>query len=97
MRRKGRTDGNQAEIVKALRAVGASVQPLSAVGSGCPDLLVGYRGANYLLEVKNLNGYAARKSQGFQPDQLKWHGAWFGQVATVFSVEDALRAVGEIQ
>ena len=41
MRRAARTDANQAEIVAALRGVGASVQPLHAVGQGCPDLLVG--------------------------------------------------------
>ena len=44
MRRAARVDRNQAEIVVALRAGGASVQPLHAVGKGVPDLLVGWRG-----------------------------------------------------
>lgn len=42
-----RTDGNQAEIVRALRSAGATVQTLHTVGKGCPDLVVGFRGNNY--------------------------------------------------
>ena len=44
MRRAARTDSNHEEIVKALRAVGATVQSLAGVGHGVPDLLVGYQG-----------------------------------------------------
>ena len=47
-----RTDHNQAEIVKALRAIGCSVQDLSQTGRGCPDVLIGYKGRNYLAEVQ---------------------------------------------
>ena len=53
MRRAARADSNQAEIVDALRKVGASVQPIHTVGGGVPDLLVGFRGQNYLFEVKD--------------------------------------------
>ena len=35
---KKRTDFNQQEIINALRAIGCSVQDLSQVGRGCPDL-----------------------------------------------------------
>ena len=52
MRRAAKIDANQTEIVKALRQVGASVQSLASTGKGCPDLLVGFRGVNWLLEVK---------------------------------------------
>ena len=53
MRRAAKVDANQTEIVKALRQVGASVQSLAATGKGCPDLLVGIRGLNFLIEVKD--------------------------------------------
>ncbi len=53
MRRAAKIDRNHVEIVAALRGVGASVQDLAAVGKGCPDLLVGYRGQNYVIEVKS--------------------------------------------
>ena len=52
MRLAARTDANHAAVVRALRQVGASVLDLSRVGQGCPDLLVGYQGKNFLVEVK---------------------------------------------
>lgn len=90
MRRAARVDANQAAIVQALRCVGASVQSLAATGQGVPDLLVGRRGANYLLEVKA--GPKAKKT----PAQEEWHARWAGEVLTVRSVEEALRAVGVV-
>lgn len=53
MRARPRIDANQPDIVKALRKMGAFVQSLAAVGDGCPDLLVGFRGKTYLIEVKD--------------------------------------------
>ena len=53
MRRAAKVDANQAEIVQALRQIGAVVQSLAAVGNGCPDLLVGYRNRLFLLELKD--------------------------------------------
>ena len=48
-----RVDANQPVIVAALRAIGATVQHLHAVGQGCPDILVGYDGVNFLMEIKD--------------------------------------------
>ena len=47
--RAAKIDANQNEIVDALRKAGCSVQILSSVGKGCPDILVGRGGRNYLL------------------------------------------------
>lgn len=91
MRRKARTDDNQADIVAGLRAVGATVQVLAAVGGGCPDLLVGWRGKNYLLEVKD--GRKAPSKRALTPDQVRWHRAWRGSVLVVESVGEAISAV----
>lgn len=94
MRRAARVDANQDAIVSALRAAGASVQPLSAVGQGCPDLLAGFRGTNYLLECKN-----GAKTPGNRPltaDQKEWIPAWRGAVCVVLSPDEALRAIGVI-
>lgn len=60
------------------------------VGSGCPDLLVGFRGINYLLEVK------ANDKKKLTDDQLIWHGEWNGVVFVVHSVDQALRVIGAI-
>lgn len=82
-----RVDDNQAEIVAALRAIGCTVESLHAVGRGVPDLLVGYRGENLLLEVKGAAG-------SLTPEQRAWHPHWRGQVVVVHSIEEALKAVG---
>lgn len=77
-----RLDGNHHEIRKALEAVGATVDE-----KGPLDLLVGFRGANYLLEVKTARGKLRASQSAF----LK---AWKGHAAVVRSVEDALSAIG---
>lgn len=85
--RKAKADNNQREIAAALRDAGASVEHLHMVGRGVPDLLVGIRGKNYLLEVKGQKGETT-------PAQDKWHGAWRGEAAIVRSPQDALAAIG---
>ncbi len=92
MRRAARTDSNQNEIVDALRAAGASVQILSNVGGGVPDLLIGRAGVNYLIEVKD--GSKPPSRQRLTPDETHWHAAWAGQVAVVCSIDEALKAIG---
>lgn len=81
MRRAARVDRNQKEIVEYLRKRGATVQPLHTVGRGCPDLLVGHGGKNYLLEVKD--GEKPKSAQKLTPDEDAWHFMWLGQVAVV--------------
>ena len=92
MRRAARIDANQPEIVAAYRGVGASVQILSAVGDGCPDLLVGFRMANYLVEVKD--GAKPPSARRLTDDQIRWHDAWRAPVHIVTTVEDALDVIG---
>lgn len=86
-----RVDANQAEIVQALRQIGATVTVLSHVGFGCPDILVGRHGINYLLEIKD--GTKTPSRQKLTPAETRWHRAWEGQAAIVVSVEDAIKAV----
>lgn len=92
MRRAARTDQNQAEIVSALRDAGMTVQPLHAVGGGCPDLLVGYAGKNILIEVKDGNKPPSKRK--LTPDQVEWHDAWRGQVAIANNIDEALAIAG---
>jgi hypothetical protein len=87
-----KVDGNQAAVVAALRAVGATVQSLASVGGGCPDLLVGYRGRTYLLEVKD--GAKRPSSRRLRPGQETFRDRWRGAtVATVHGPEEALQVV----
>ena len=86
MRRAGRVDLTQHEIVKALRSCGARVLVLSAVGKGCPDLLVGWRGENTLLECKTGNA-------SLTTDEKEFHATWPGKLAIVRTPEEAVLAV----
>lgn len=76
--------------MKALRQVGASVEDLHKVGNSCPDLLVGYRGCNFVIEVKTPTGK-------LRPGQIDWHHSWHGQVATVNTIEQALVVIGAMR
>ena len=96
MRRAAKIDANQTQVVEALRAAGATVQSLAAVGQGVPDLLVGFRGQTILLEVKN--GRAPPSERRLTEDQLKWHGEWRGgALAVVDGPDAALRVLGVIK
>ena len=76
-------DANEAEIVTALEGAGATVVRLKWV-----DLLVGFRGAAYLLEVKTARGRLNAK----QREQFaRWRGA---PVVVVRTPEQALEAIG---
>jgi hypothetical protein len=92
MRRAAKVDRNHAEIVDALRRVGCSVQSLATIGAGVPDLLVGYRGFNWLIEVKD--GKLPPSKKSLTDDEAGWHNQWQGQVAVAYSAEDAIRIVG---
>jgi hypothetical protein len=92
MRKRARTDRNQEEIVIALRRAGATVQILSGVHDGCPDLLVGHNLKNYLLEVKD--GNAAPSRQRLTPEEDEWICGWSGQVSVVNSITAAFRVLG---
>jgi hypothetical protein len=92
-RRAAKTDRNQSEIVSALRRAGASVVPLHAVGMGCPDLLVGFRGTNHLMEVKD--GDLPPSARALTSWQDQWHHTWEGQACVVTSPEEALAVLFE--
>lgn len=89
MRKAAKIDDNQKAIVNVLRQIGASVQSLATTGKGCPDLLVGYQGINYLMEVKD--GGKVLSKQKLTIDQEHWHSLWRGSVHIVKSVDEALK------
>jgi hypothetical protein len=94
MRRAAKVDRNQDEIVSALRAAGAIVQSLAAIGGGVPDLLCAFRGNLFLLECKD--GNKPPSGQKLTDAQVKWHQAWGALVEIVNSPEAALRAIGAV-
>lgn len=84
------TDANQKTIVADLRKAGATVFDLHSVGKGCPDILVGFRGVTYLIEIKTDTG-------SFTDRQYEWFALWEGQVSVARTSEEALRIIGAIE
>ena len=95
MRRHGRVDANQKEIVQTIRGFGASVTVLSDVGCGCPDLVVGYRGHNFLFEVKD--NTKPPSQQKLTTDQLKWHNGWRGSAQIIKCPADVVRFLTRVR
>ena len=91
MRKAATIDANQKQIVGALRQAGCSVQSLATVGKGCPDLIVGRDGRNFLIEVKD--GAKVPSARKLSDDEKRWHEGWQGQVAIVEDVDQALQLI----
>lgn len=83
-------DNNQAEIVTALRDIGTTVFITSAVGGGCPDLICGFNGIIFVLEIKNPKTPYGRK--GLTASQRKFWDKWSAPGAIVHSIDEALTA-----
>ena len=85
MRYAARVDANQDQIVSALRAAGAYVWII-----GLPvDLLVGYKGHSFLMEIKTTSKKRLTK---LQADFFEnWTG---GTLCRIDSPEAALRMIG---
>ncbi len=94
MRRAAKIDANHNEIADALRKAGCAVQSLANIGKGCPDLLVGRHGVNYLIEIKD--GGKRPSERRLTDDELMWHAHWLyhGQVGVAETVEQAFEIVG---
>jgi hypothetical protein len=75
--RRRRADGNHAALRAAWRALGGSWLDLVPERGGVPDALVGWRGADRLIEVKPPDGTAAQRR--LRPPQARWHGRWRGR------------------
>jgi len=87
MRRAARVDANQEQIVSALRAAGAYVWII-----GLPvDLLVGYKGHTFLVEIKT---DSKKRLTALQTDFFKsWIG---GTLARIDCPEAALRMINTL-
>lgn len=91
--RAKRTDANQTEIVKGLRADGWDVAVTSSLGKGFGDIVAGKPGINVIVEIKN--GKQPPSKQKLTPAEDKFHDKWRGPKIICKSLEDALRKLGE--
>ena len=80
MKKRGRTDANQTEIVGFLRAIpGVTVISMAAIGGGAPDILVGYHRRNYLFELKDPDKIPSQRK--LTKAQKEFHATWRGQAS----------------
>jgi len=70
--RHGRRDSTHKEVREALRSIGATVFDTGDVGGSFPDLVVGYRGKTFLVEVK---GPKTKVTEGQSAFAEVWRGA----------------------
>jgi hypothetical protein len=83
-----RVDANQPKIVQALRQYGAKVLCTHDLGKGAPDIICGFRGQNFLFEIKD--GDKPPSARKLTEDEDEWHQSWRGQVAVITSVAEAI-------
>ena len=95
MRKHAKKDRNHAEIIAALRAAGASVADTAALGSGFPDIVVGFRGKNHLMEIKD--GFLCKSRKLLTDDEKNFVTFWRGKYSVVENVNQALKVIGAIK
>lgn len=91
MRNRARLDANQNKIVEQLRSIGVTVQSLASIGKGCPDLLLGFKGKNYLVELKD--GEKTESKKRLTPDEKQWIEKWRGQVNKCENIDEILKLI----
>ena len=91
MRRAARVDDNQKEIVNGLRRVGASVLIVSQL-KNCFDILVGYNGVNYIMEIKDGKKPLSQRrlTTGEKEFKNKWKGGKYHVVETLEQAIDII-------
>lgn len=83
---KNKRDANEKKIVAAIRAAGFSVIHMDQPA----DLLCGFRGCDYLVEVKMPDATLTTPQEIF-------YGGWRGSKTILLSVEDALQWTAKIK
>jgi len=96
MRRAAKIDDNQKQVVEALRKIpGVSIALTAAVGKGVPDFVVGYKGVNYWIELKD--GDKPPSQRKLTEHEEAWHSKWTGQVSICNNLDDVLNVIGICQ
>jgi hypothetical protein len=86
-------DKNHAALRKIWRTIGGSWLDITPIDGGEPDALVGWRGKDRLVEIKNPERSPSERAP--RQDQLDWHRAWKGQPVAVVLCFDDLKGLFE--
>lgn len=85
LRRYARRDSNEPALVKTIKHFGATWLSLSIVNG--PDGLIGWRGRNYLVEVKTVKGK-------HKPGQTVFAETWAGTIHVLRTENDVCELLG---
>jgi hypothetical protein len=92
-RYSARADANQPDIVRELRKLGCSVS------TGHDDILIGYNGKNYWIEIKDPVKTVLKdgswRAGALKDSQLKLMDEWRGQYDVAHSLEQILEIINE--
>lgn len=92
MRLKAKVDANQNKVVKSLRGIpGVTVAITSQLGKGFPDFIVGYKGFNWMIELKD--GNKPPSARELTPDEVEFIQAWKGQVNVCNSFDEIFKLI----
>ena len=86
MRRAAKVDKNHGAIVDALRSLDFSVSSTAAIGQGFPDVVCGYGGRTFLVEIKD--GSRKPSARKLNEAQVKFRDEWKGDYTVLESVDD---------
>lgn len=94
MRYGNKRDGNHGEIRNLYRSIpGCVVFDSADVGKGFPDLVVGWMGDVYLIEVKD--GSLPPSKRKLTPDEREFNRLWSNfRYYVVCNADEALQAIG---
>lgn len=95
MRVRARKDDNHKEIADVYRKMGCSVLDTSMVGSGAPDIIVGLKQGNHLVEIKD--GKKKPSARRLTPDEERFHIEWRGPIRVISTVDEAIAHVNEVR
>jgi hypothetical protein len=85
-----RKDANHPTLREGWRRLGGSWLDLVPETGGEPDALIGWRGQDRLIEIKN--PLARKSKQRPRANQREWHRSWRGRpVAVVTCLGDMVR------
>lgn len=85
-----KVDANQKEIMGKLRMIpGVTVATTHTIGKGFPDIVIGYKGLNYLVEIKD--GSKPPSQRKLTKDEVSFHSNWTGQLQTCNNFYEILK------
>lgn len=92
-----RTDANHTVVVNEIKAAlpESTVFDLSGAGRGISDIIVGFRGRNYLIEIKD--SAKAPSARKLTPAQERFHVEWQGQIDVCHNAAEVLAVIARTE